>query len=97
MGKGKIIEVRCANSVCNQEIACYYKVPGRGALIKMYLDEIRKDYANIFSDEQKLRQASLNQYEFKCPKCNNRIGILARIHGRLAMHIDQGKIYPRRV
>lgn len=99
MGKerGKMIDVRCANPNCGQEIARYFKIPGSGNLLKMYIDEIRKDSAGIFSDHKALKEASLNDHEFRCPGCETRIGILSRIHGRLAMDIARGKLHPKRV
>lgn len=98
MGKeqGKVIEVRCADPGCRQEIARYNKIPGTGALLKMYIDEVRKDRAGIFNPDN-LKNVQPGTYNFICPGCNARIGVLARIHGRLAMDIDQGKLFPRRV
>ena len=66
----------------------YFK-GGRGRLIKCYLDEIRKDYANVAGQPLEAQPA--------CPSCGKDLGVVKMIHGRPALKINQGTIRETRI
>jgi len=85
MSHGRVIKVECR---CGYVLFRYFK-GGRGRLIKCYLDEIRKDYAQVA--EQPL------DAQPTCPVCGKELGTIKMIHGRPALKINQGTIRETRI
>jgi hypothetical protein len=85
MSHGRVIDVMCR---CGYLLFTYYK-GGRGRLIKCYLDEIRKDYAQVVA-------LPLNAQP-PCPHCGKELGLIKMIHGRPALKINQGTIKETRL
>lgn len=78
----RTIEVECQ---CGQPIA-RYKKEGSGYLMKMYLDMITIDRANVFEEKKNTGD------DIICPSCNKRIATIGMIHGRPAAKINHGVV-----
>lgn len=78
----RVIEVECG---CGFNVAKYEK-EGKGRLIKMYLDMILEDKAEIF------KEGLPTGTEIFCPSCSKRLATIQMVHGRAAAKINQGAI-----
>ncbi len=85
MSQGRVIDVKCR---CGCLLFKYFK-GGRGRLIKCFLDEIRKDYANVAGLSLEARPVCLN--------CGKELGVVKMIHGRPALKINQGTVRETRL
>jgi hypothetical protein len=57
-------------------------------LIKVFLNNIRKDYVGITENSQN---------PAICPNCNKELGIIQMINGKIALKLNQGTIRPIRL
>lgn len=80
--RARTIEVECQ---CGQPIA-RYKKEGNGYLMKMYLDMITVDRAEVFEGKNDVGDNII------CPSCNKRIATIEMIHGRPAAKINHGVV-----
>lgn len=80
MSRGRVIKVHCQ---CGQLLFKYFK-GRRGRLIKCYLDEIRRDYADVADMPIGARPV--------CPGCREELGVIRIIRGRPALKINQGTV-----
>jgi hypothetical protein len=84
MSFGRVINVDCQ---CGANLFRYYK-SSHGRLIKVFLENIRKDYVGITKTPP---QPAV------CPACGKEIGVIQLVGGRLALKLNQGTVKPVRL
>jgi hypothetical protein len=84
MSFGRVIDVDCQ---CGAALFRYYK-SSHGRLIKVLLENIRKDFVGITKTPP---QAPV------CPACGKEIGVIHLVGGRLALKLNQGTVKPVRL
>ena len=74
---------------CGTKLFKYQKV-GKGRLIKCFTDRLLVDYVKI------PKNIALGE-QILCPSCKGRVGTTQRIHGKVAIKLNQGQIQGIRI